>query len=244
MTLLRSLIYQVVLVLSTALFSIAIALLGRWVSFRVIGGLGSRWGYTNLRALKYLCGLGYEIEGSENLSGSTVIIMCKHQSAWETIALRAWLPLDQTWVLKQELMKVPLLGAALRQFRPIAIDRNAGRKALKQLVTQGQQLLEAGRWVVIFPEGTRVAPGERGTYSIGGALLAERTGIPIVPIAHNAGVFWGRRSLSKFPGTIRVVIGAPITTKGKSAQAINRETENWIESTVATLPQTRNYQAQ
>lgn len=243
MILLRSIFFQIILVLSTTGYSAAIALLGSRVRLSVIGHLGRAWGYTNLWALKYLCGLSYRIRGWDNIPGSTVIVMCKHQSAWETIALRAFLPVDQTWVLKKELIRVPVLGAALRQFKPIAIDRTAGRKALKQLISEGQALLSAGRWVVVFPEGTRVAPGEKGSYNVGGALLAERTGVPIVPIAHNAGVFWGRRNIRKYPGVIDVVIGPPITTAGKSAQDIIKETETWIEETVSTLPQFRHMDA-
>jgi len=237
--LLRSLVYQLFLVLSVAVFGSAIALTGRWVPFRIIGRLGRKWAQWNLVALKHLCRLDYCIQGLEHLPASTCIVLSKHQSAWETIALRALLPIGQTWVLKRELLGIPILGTALRQFRPIAIDRAAGRLALKQLLTDGQRLLEAGHWVVIFPEGTRVAPGERGCYNIGGALLAQRTGYPIIPIAHNAGVFWGRRSLIKRPGTIVVVIGPAIISAGKSAQEINQDTESWIENTVANLPATR-----
>lgn len=236
MTLLRSLAYQLFLVLSVAVFGGTIAVFGRWVPFHIIGRLGRRWALLNLTALKLLCRLDYRIQGLEHLPTSTCIVLSKHQSAWETIALRALLPIGQTWVLKQELLGIPILGSALRQFRPIAIDRAAGRLALKQLLTEGQRLLDAGRWVVIFPEGTRVAPGEHGVYNIGGALLAQRSGYPIIPIAHNAGVFWGRRSLIKRPGTIVVVIGPAIIGVGKSAQEINRDAEIWIENTVASLP--------
>ena len=239
MTLLRSLTYQLFLVLSIAFFGGPIALLGRWLPYLIICRLGRAWAQSNLVALKYLCRLDYRIQGLENLPTTPCIVMCKHQSAWETIALRALLPVAQTWVVKQELLGIPILGPALRRFRPIAIDRSAGRAALKQLLTDGQYLLDSGRWVIIFPEGTRVTPGERGSYSIGGALLAHRTGHPVIPVAHNAGVFWGRRSLIKRPGTIQVVIGQGIISKGKTAQELSRDTENWIESTVAGLPQTR-----
>lgn len=240
MILFRSIVFQVVLVLVTGAFSSAIALLGQKVPLRVIGGLGRRWGYTNLWALERLCGLKYRITGWENIPSANVIVMCKHQSAWETIALRAFLPVEQTWVLKKELLRVPVLGPALRQFKPVAIDRSAGRKALKQLVNEGQDLLSSGRWLVVFPEGTRVPPGEKGSYNVGGALLAERSGYPILPIAHNAGVFWGRRSIRKYSGTIDVVIGPMIETRNKTAQEINKEVEEWIEVTVAGLPQSRS----
>ena len=134
-------------------------------------------------------------------------------------------------------MWIPIFGWALAAAEPIAINRKAGRRAAHQIIKQGRRRLELGRTVVVFPEGTRVAPGTRKKYGIGGALLAEKTGYPVVPIAHNAGVFWRRRGLKKFPGIIQVVIGPLIETKGLSAIEINRRAEQWIEATVSTLPQ-------
>ncbi|MCP4933912.1 MAG: 1-acyl-sn-glycerol-3-phosphate acyltransferase, partial [bacterium] len=160
-----------------------------------------------------------------------------HQSAWETISLRCILPTTQAWVLKRELMWIPVFGWALAVAQPIAINRKAGRKAVNQIIEIGRQRLRQGRSVVIFPEGTRVAPGERKRYGIGGAMLAKKSGYPIVPIAHNAGVFWPRRSLKKYPGTIQIVIGPEIKTDGRDAKEINKKVEAWIESTVAKLSQ-------
>ncbi|WP_295392040.1 1-acyl-sn-glycerol-3-phosphate acyltransferase [uncultured Thiodictyon sp.] len=237
MILLRSLAYQAFLILSVVLFGTAIAISGRFVPYHSVGRLGRAWGMANLFALEYLCRLDYRITGLEHLPTTTVIVLCKHQSAWETIALRGLLPIDQTWVLKRELLRIPILGSALKRLLPIAIDRSAGRQAVKQLMKEGAQSLNAGRWVMIFPEGTRVAAGKRIPYSIGGALLAERTGYPVVPIAHNAGVFWGRRRFLKYPGTIDLVIGELIASKGKTAKEINATVEQWIEQTVAALPQ-------
>ncbi|MCP4996278.1 MAG: 1-acyl-sn-glycerol-3-phosphate acyltransferase, partial [Gammaproteobacteria bacterium] len=120
----------------------------------------------------------------------------------------------------------------------IGIDRSSGRVAMRQVIAKGTERLKQGRLVIIFPEGTRVAPGERKRYGLGGALLAEKSGYPIVPIAHNAGVFWRRRGVRKYPGTIQVVIGPVIETKNRPAAEINSQVEEWIESTMATLPQT------
>jgi 1-acyl-sn-glycerol-3-phosphate acyltransferase len=139
-------------------------------------------------------------------------------------------------VVKQELLGVPVFGWSLAQFKPIALDRSAGRKAARQLLEQGAAALADGRWIILFPEGTRVPAGERGRYGMGGALLAERAGRPVIPIAHNAGVFWARRDLRKYPGTIDVVIGRPIETRGRKGSEINRDLEAWIETTVAGLP--------
>jgi 1-acyl-sn-glycerol-3-phosphate acyltransferase len=192
------------------------------------------WAHFNLWWLERSCGLHYQVEGAANIPAGNAIVMAKHQSTWETLALqRIFGP--QVWVLKRELLWVPLFGWGLALLEPIAIDRKAGRKAVRQVVAQGIQRLRAGRWVVIFPEGTRVAPGERKRYGVGGALLAEHSGYPVVPVAHNAGEFWRRHSFIKYPGVIRVVIGAPITTAGRPATAIIAEVEDWIESTMLKI---------
>lgn len=174
------------------------------------------------------------------MPSSNCIILCKHQSAWETIALRALLPPEQTWVLKRELLWVPFFGWALAPLRPIAIDRKTGRRAIRQLIKEGKYRLGQGRWIVIFPEGTRVAPGQRKPYERGGGILAQKSGYPVLPIAHNAGVFWRRRDINKYPGRIDVVIGRPLDTKGLSSADITRRVEDWIETTVARLPRERS----
>lgn len=240
MTLLRSLLFFVVLALSVVVFSTPLLIGGRRLSYGVRCRISRNWGAVALFLLRTVCGLSYRVQGLDNLPDESAIVLAKHQSAWETIALRAILPPEQTWVIKRELTKIPFFGWALALFDPIAIDRSAGRVAIKQLLTEGEHWLKQGRWVVIFPEGTRVAPGTRRRYGLGGALLAERSGRPVVPIAHNAGVFWARRSIIKYPGVIDVIIGKPFDTRGHKAQEINRMTEEWIEDTVASLPSKRN----
>ena len=236
MILLRSTLCFSLLVFSTLLFGLIIALTG-WVSYVWLCRLAFAWGYTNLKLLAWICGLKYTVIGEGNIPDHPAIYLSKHQSAWETISLRCILPTAQAWVLKRELMWIPIFGWALAVAQPIAINRKAGRKAVNQIVELGRQRLRQGRSVVIFPEGTRVAPGERKRYGIGGAMLAKKSGYPIVPIAHNAGVFWPRRSLKKYPGNIQVVIGPEIETDGRDAKEINQKVEEWIESTVAKLPQ-------
>ncbi len=239
MILLRSVVYFILFVLSVVAFGLPLALFGlvtpqRWKDLWSIG-----WGRTNLWLQKAVCGLGVEIEGLEHLRDGPCIVMAKHQSTWETIALRGLLPPSQSWVIKRELMWVPVFGWAMAVMHPIPIDRAAGRKAARQVIELGTEALRSGRWVVIFPEGTRVAPGTRGKYGAGGAMLAEHSRFPIVPIAHNAGIYWKRRGITKYPGTIRMVIGAPMTTDGMKASEILRRVEGWIEDTVASLPAVR-----
>lgn len=192
------------------------------------------WSRFNIWSLRVICGLDYRIEGRENIPDGTAIIMAKHQSAWETLALQQVFP-PQTWVLKRSLLWLPFFGWGLAATRPIAIDRNAGKRALKQVVEQGKERLAAGIWLVIFPEGTRVSPGERGRYAKGGAILAEKSAYPVVPVAHNGGEYWPKNGFLKHPGTITLSIGPVIETKGRKADEIIAETEGWIEGKMAEI---------
>ena len=193
------------------------------------------WARTQLRALKVLCGLDYVVEGQENIPPGNHIAMWKHSSAFEAVAQALVIP-RQAWVLKRELMWVPLLGWAVHCMRPIAINRKAGHSAVSLVVSQGKQRLADGLWISMFPEGTRTAPGQTRRYGISGALLASQTGKWIVPVAHDAGDYWPRRAFLKKPGTIRVVVGPAITnTLGRDPEAINVEVQAWIEAKVAAL---------
>lgn len=194
----------------------------------------TQWGQFNVWWLSVTCRLHYRVEGAENIPAGPAIILSKHQSAWETFALQRIFP-PQTWVLKRSLLWIPIFGWGLALLYAIGIDRGAGRAALRQVVKQGTDRLNRGIWIVIFPEGTRTEPGTRGKYNIGGSVLAEKSGFPIVPVAHNAGEFWSRRSFIKRPGTISVVVGPTIDPAGKSATEINHLVEEWIERTMQTI---------
>ncbi len=192
------------------------------------------WTRFNLRWLRWTCGLRHEVRGVENIPPGPAIVMSKHQSAWETMGLQLIFP-PQTWVLKRGLLWVPFFGWALALLRPVAIDRKAGRRAVEQLVEQGTRRLRAGLWLVIFPEGTRVAPGRTGRYRIGGAVLAQRSGYPIVPVAHNAGDYWPRRGFLKRPGVIQVVIGPPVDPHDKGVEEIIAEVRDRIEGEMPAI---------
>ncbi|MBK6741820.1 MAG: 1-acyl-sn-glycerol-3-phosphate acyltransferase [Hydrogenophilales bacterium] len=181
-----------------------------------------------------LLGIGYRVEGMEHLPAGPVILLAKHQSAWETIAFQVIFP-PLCFVLKKELLRIPFFGWGLAMTSPIAIDRAAGREALREIEEQGRKRLQDGLWVVIFPEGTRIEPGERGKYNIGGAWLAAKTGVPVVPVAHNAGRVWPKNALLKRPGEVTVSIGPVIATQGRKANEINAEAEAWIETRMAGM---------
>jgi 1-acyl-sn-glycerol-3-phosphate acyltransferase len=240
MTLFRSIIYFTLLLLSTIIIATIGTLFGWALPNNRIHLLDNSWSRINLWGQDKICGLKYRLHGVENIPDESCIIFAKHQSAWETIALVSLIPGPKAWVLKRELLFVPFLGWVMYYFKPIAIDRKSGHKAVDQIVLQGTQRLHSGKKVFIFPEGTRVAPGTRKRYGKGGAILAEKSGFPVLPIAHNAGVFWRRRDIRKYPGTIDVRIGPLIETKGLSAVEINQAAEEWIETTVESLPQSRN----
>jgi 1-acyl-sn-glycerol-3-phosphate acyltransferase len=162
------------------------------------------------------------------------VVLSKHQSAWETIALQVIFP-PLCYVLKRELLRVPFFGWALGMIPGIAIDRSAGKDALTQVVEQGRERLKEGLWVVVFPEGTRVAPGATRRYKPGGAILAKRAGVPVVPVAHNAGEFWRRNAFIKRAGEIVVSIGPVIEVKGVKANDVSEQAEAWIEGEMRRL---------
>jgi 1-acyl-sn-glycerol-3-phosphate acyltransferase len=194
------------------------------------------WARGVLWMLKLLCGLDYVVEGRERIPPGNHIIMSKHTSAWETVALFLIFP-PQVWVLKRELTWIPLMGWGLKRLEPIAIDRGAGHRAVNQVIEQGKERLASGLWVIIFPEGTRVAVGETRKYGVSGALLATETGNLVVPVSHNAGTFWPRRGIIKKPGTVRVVIGEPISATGKTPRELNEEIRTAIESGLTDIEQ-------
>lgn len=229
----RSLLFWIMFFVSTLILA-PITVMTFPFPFHVRYATATQWARLNLWWLKLTCGLSFRVEGRENIPDQASIIFCKHQSTWETLALQKVFP-PQVWVLKRELLRVPFFGWGLAMLEPIAIDRGAGRKAVEQLAEQGVQRLQAGRWVIVFPEGTRTAPGKKRKYRIGGAVLAERAQSLVVPVAHNAGEFWPRHSFIKHPGEIRMVVGPAIHTQGRAAADILAEAEDWIETTVASI---------
>jgi 1-acyl-sn-glycerol-3-phosphate acyltransferase len=231
---LRSLLFNAVMFGSVVLYA-PLALL-TWpfpplARYRFI----SQWARFHVWLLGPLCGLRFRVAGREHLPRNrTAVLLAKHQSTWETFAFQQIFP-PQVWVLKRELQWIPLFGWALALLNPIAINRGAGRQAVQQIIEQGRQRLESGRWVVVFPEGTRMAAGQQRRFGIGGAALAAATGHPVVPVAHNAGHYWPRRGFLKKPGIIDVVIGPVIESHGKTAEEINHLAEAWIHTAMTRL---------
>lgn len=230
---LRSFLFTAYLFSSTLIYAVFVLAVS-WLPDERLYAIARHWARGQLGLLEKLCGLSYTVEGTEHIPSDNHISMWKHSSAWETIAQMVIFP-PQSWVLKRELMWIPVVGWATRTMKPIAINRKAGGTAVNEVVTQGRQRLAEGRWILIFPEGTRMPPGQTRRYGISGALLASRTGRKVIPVAHNAGYFWPRRGLLKKPGRIRVVIGPPIEAQGRDPRSINDEAQAWIETTVSRL---------
>lgn len=197
---------------------------------KLIGG----WGWIVLKWLRLCCGTDYRIRGRENLPASPFVVLLNHQSAWETISLLYLLPAN-CWVLKKELLKIPVFGWGLALALPIAIDRGQPKAALRQLLTQGPERLRQGLAVVICPEGTRMPPGRPGQFNPGGSMLAVQAQVPLVPIAHNSGSFWINKGVVRYPGTIDLVIGEPIDTRNRSARDVNLQARDWIVATLEEL---------
>jgi 1-acyl-sn-glycerol-3-phosphate acyltransferase len=231
----RSLLFTTLLALTTLAFGVVI-LVTAWLPLTIEQRyvFPRNWGKSIAWLAKVICGLDYVVEGRENLPQQPFVSLWKHSSTWDTLAQMFVVP-PAAWLLKREVTWIPIIGWAVSVYRPIAINRRAGHSAVSQVVRQGKERLAAGMGVIVYPEGTRVAPGQSRKYGVSGALLAVETGAPVVPIAHNSGYLWPRRSLLKKAGTIYVVIGKPIDPTGLDAREINRRAQEWIEATIAQI---------
>ncbi len=208
-------------------FVVGTVLVFFWLPVNQRYAIGSSWAKMNMLFLRWFCNLNYEIKGKENIPQQASLVISNHQSTWETMSFQHFLP-NQLWVMKKELFRIPIFGWGLALMSPIAIDRSAGRKAIDQIVEQGEQKLNAGRWVIIFPEGTRISPGTNSKYKMGGFVFASRITHPVLPIAHNAGEFWPKHSFIKYPGTITVSIGESFNAIGMKPDQVKTKVEGWI----------------
>ena len=231
---LRSLLYMLFLTVTVIPYAFACMIWSpmplRWRYKLTMG-----WPKLAVWGAKVICGVRWQIKGLENLPDGQAIVLSKHQSAWETLFLPSHLPREVCFVYKRELHRIPFFGWGLALLRMIPIDRSKGRDAFEQVVRIGQQRLSEGRWPILFPEGTRIAPGKMGRFKMGGALLACRTGAPVVPIALNAGECWPRKAFIKKPGMITVSIGPVISSQGVTPEELNDKVYNWIDQEMRRL---------
>ena len=230
----RSTVYAVFLIVTVIPYAFACMLWSvlplHW-RFKLTMG----WPRLAIWGAQIICGVRWQVKGWENLPDGPAIVLSKHQSAWETLFLPSHLPREVCFVYKRELHRVPFFGWGLALLAMIPIDRSKGRDAFEQVVKVGQQRLNEGRWPIMFPEGTRIAPGKMGRFKMGGALLATRTNVPVIPIALNAGECWARNAFIKRPGLITVSIGAPIASTGLTPEELNAKVFAWIEAEMQQL---------
>lgn len=231
---LGSLIFTLWMFLSVGIFAIAVLLAGMFRYERRYA-IAVAWAQLMMRSVKLLCGLDFVVRGRENITSDAAVYLLKHSSAFETIAEIVIFP-RQTWVLKRELKWVPIFGWALMLLKPIAINRGGGRRAVNQVVRLGRERLHEGINVMIFPEGTRVRHGETRRYGMSGAALAGGAELPIVPVAHNAGLFWPRRGVMKHPGTVTFVIGEPVFVGDRDIREVNAQIQQWVEAEIEQMP--------
>ena len=198
--------------------------------------LGVRYAFTIgwprmvIWAARVLCGIRWQVTGREHLPDGPAILLSKHQSTWETFFYPTYMPRELCFVFKRELLWIPFFGWGIGLLNMIHIDRGRGRDAFESVVRQGQRKLDQGRWIIMFPEGTRTPVGSQGKYKSGGARLAVRTAAPVVPIAVDAGERWPKKRFVKTPGLVTVSIGPPIPTVGREPDEVNAEVERWIEA--------------
>ncbi len=230
----RALAFYFVYVLTVALWGAVVLLVGWALPYRTRFDFGvGLWSRFALMWLRLTCGVRAKLIGAENIPNRPCIVFSRHESSWETLFLQSLFK-PQATLIKRELLRIPLFGWSYAMMRPIAIDRGSPRVALKKLVAMGRRRLDEGIWVVLFPEGTRMAPGERGKFQAGGAALAA-AGAPVVVVAHNAGSLWPAHRLRKTPGVIEMRIAPPIPTAGKSSKEINREASTTMSRMMGEL---------
>lgn len=231
---LRAVIYQLFLVVTVIPYAFA-CMLWSPLPIKWRYKLTSGWPRLAIWGAKTILGIRWQVIGTENLPDGPAVVLSKHQSAWETLFFTFYLPRDICFVYKRELNRVPFFGWGLALLNMIPINRAKHRDAFEQVVAIGQQRLNEGRWPLLFPEGTRVAPGKSVRYKQGGAALATRCNVPIIPIAHNAGECWPRNAFIKTSGLITVSIGPLISTENRTVTEVNKAVEDWIETEVRRL---------
>src|SRR5512143_182461 len=239
MSTLRSLLFLLYQTLVTPVYA-AVMLLLFWIPRVPMYRIAASWCRTNLLGARWICGIRWQAIGRENIpqgaDRAPHIVMSKHSSTWETLAQTLYFP-PLAYVAKKELLSIPFFGWGFALASPITIDRKSGRTAMQQIAAQGRERFRQGFWIAVYPEGTRIKAGTRAKYKTGGARLAIDLGVPIIPIAHNAGWIWPKGVFGKRPGMVTISFGKPISPEGKDPQTLTAEIETWIENEVARLGQ-------
>jgi 1-acyl-sn-glycerol-3-phosphate acyltransferase len=239
--LLRSVLHLLFMAVTVVPWALAVLLAAPFMNSTRIYWMCARWLKLAVDSGQVILGIRNRVIGFENLPvGSTApaVLLVKHQSTWETFSMPALMPHPLAYVFKKELLYVPFFGWAMSRMDMIHIDRADGARAFAKVVEQGQRLLDKGTWVIMFPEGTRINRGEKGTYKSGGTRLAIRTGAPVIPIAVSSAKCWPRKAFIKRPGVVEFSIGKPIPSVGRRPDELMIEVEQWIEAEMRRLDPT------
>lgn len=235
MQILRASFFTLGMTLSTLVYALPCVLV-RFLPYRICFAFVSSWCAFNTFWLRVTCGINYKISGQENIPEQPCVIMSNHQSTWETLAFPGIFP-TFTWVVKKELLYIPLFGWGMASVAPIALNRKQGKQAMQQLISEGKEKLALGRCILIFPEGTRTSYHEQRSLKVGGFLLAKQTQSFILPVVHDSGRLWPRKHFLKQAGTVHVRIGKLISTENKTAEELRDEYAHWLKTTRAELEQ-------
>jgi len=238
MAFLRSLVHMVFMVVTVIPWALAIVVLSPWRDSTFLYWIAVHWLRLVMAADRLLLGIRVRVSGLEHLPvGETTpaILLAKHQSTLETFLIPTLMPHPLAYVFKRELLSVPFFGWAIGRLDMIHIDRSQRAQAFSKVVEQGKRLLARGTWIIIFPEGTRIPRGQKGSYRNGGTRLAVQTGAPVIPIAVTSAKVWPRKAFIKRPGVVDVSIGRPIPSAGRQPDELMRQVEDWIESEMHRL---------
>ena len=232
---LRSALFVVFLAVTVVPWALGVVLLSVFVRGNLVYWVCAGWLRNAIWGARLICGVRWRMHGTENLPDSPVIVLPKHQSTWETFAFPALMPHPLCYVFKRELLYIPFFGWAMARMDMIHIDRSRRSEAWRKVIEQGQRFMDKGHWVIMFPEGTRIARGATGDYKTGGTRLAVTTGRPVLPIAVTSARCWPRKSFILRPGVIDVSIGVPIASAGRQPDELMREVQTWIEAEMRRL---------
>ncbi len=238
MNLLRSIVHGLWMLVTVIPYAIAIVVSAPFASPDRLYGIAAAWLSLVMHSLRVICGVHWRVHGMDHLPRGTTapaILLVKHQSTLETFLMPVLMPHPLAYVFKKELLYIPFFGWAIGRLDMVHIDRSQRAQAFNKVVEQGKRLLARGTWVIMFPEGTRIPRGERGTYKSGGTRLAVATGAPVIPIAVSSARCWPRKAFVKHPGLVEVSIGQPIPSAGRNPEELMREVEAWIEGEMRRL---------
>ncbi len=236
----RSFLFVLWLIVTVIPWALAVLLISVFVKGDPVYWSCAGWLRCATYGAKYICGVHWRIQGMENLPSeadrnSAVVLLAKHQSTWETFAYPSLMSHPLAYVFKRELLYIPFFGWAMARMDMIHIDRSKSKQAWNKVAEQGRRLAAKGHWVIMFPEGTRIARGQQGVYKTGGSRLAIETGVPVVPIAATAARCWPRKSFLLRPGIVDISIGKQISSQGREPAELMREVESWIEAEMRRL---------